>query len=354
MRKLFIFIIPVLSLILFSGCESNESDYEILATVKVLSSDLVFQPAGGTGTITFSATGSVTVESSRSWCSASVSGNTITVNVEKYEGLDNRYSDIVIKSGDYSTRVTAHQYGYYFSLPEAEDFYRVSDVNGQVAIELTHSNCEPAGVADVDWLSTVYEGGKVIIKAADNNTGKIRTGHITIGDKTIEILQWSFETVFAGEYDWTGTTTATGTTTDSMPVTLGGYDEDKGTFRITFDILENAFIEVPFDPETFTFTIGCGQYVGETVYKDAPAYIYTLLYGSGYVTWSGTAKASFTFAEDPETGKYYAPIKDIGSWSGKTVSGVYLELFSAKQPASDTRLKVYTAKRLYNIVLRKK
>lgn len=354
MKKIFIFIIPVLSLILFSGCESNESEYETMTTVKVLSSDLVFQPSGGTGTITFSATGSVTVESSRSWCSASVSGNTITVNVEKYEGYDNRYSDIVIKSGDYSTSVTAHQYGYYFSLPEAEDFYHVPDVNGQVAIELTHSNYEPAGVADVDWLSTVYEGGKVIIKAADNTTGKIRTGNITIGDKTIEIQQWSFETVFAGEYDWSGTTTSAGKTTDSMPVTLSDYDEEKGSFRITFDSLEDAFIEVPFDPDTFTFTISCGQYVGETVYKDSPAYIYTLLYGSGYVTWAGGYKASFTFAEDPETGKYYAPIEDIGSWSGKVVSGVYLELFNAKDPTSTTRLMVYTAKRLYNIVITQK
>lgn len=107
MRKIAIFILSVLSLSVISGCESKEGDYETLATVKVVSSDLVFQPSGGTGTVMFTASGSVTVESSRPWCTASVNGGSITVNVEKYDGYDNRYADIVIKSGDYSTKVTA-------------------------------------------------------------------------------------------------------------------------------------------------------------------------------------------------------------------------------------------------------
>lgn len=354
MRKIAIFILSVLSLSVISGCESKEGDYETLATVKVVSSDLVFQPSGGTGTVMFTASGPVTVESSRPWCTATVNGGSITVNVEEYEGYDNRYADIVIKSGDYSTKVTAHQYGLYFSLPEAEDFYHVNDVNGQVAIQLTHYNHKPAGVADVDWLSTSYEDDKVIIKAKDNTTGKVRAGRITIGDKTIEIQQWSFDTVFGGEYDWAGTTSSTGTVTGSMPVTLSDYDDEKGTFRIHFNILENASVEMPFDPETFTFTISGGQYVGETVYNNSPAYIYTVLYASGYISWSSNYKASFTFRLDETTGKYYASIEDIGSWDGKEVSGVYLELFNARSASSSTRLSVMTAKRLYNNILYQK
>lgn len=139
-----------------------------------------------------------------------------------------------------------------------------------------------------------------------------------------------------------------------MPVTLSDYDDEKGTFRIHFNILENASVEVPFDPETFTFTISGGQYVGETVYNSSPAYIYTVLYANGYISWSSNYKASFTFRLDETTGKYYASIEDIGSWDGKEVSGVYLELFNARSASSSTRLSVMTAKRLYNNILYQK
>ncbi len=350
--------LAALPLVFFlAGCESEEGDYDTVETVRVTASDITFQPQGGVGTVTFSSTGSVTVESSRSWCTASVSGNTINVKVDEYDGYENRYADIVIKSGNYSTRVTAHQYGYYFSLEEAEDSYHLDDVNGQVSIPLTHYNHKPDGVADVDWLSTVYEGENVVIKATDNTTGKMRTGHITIGTKTIEILQWSFENVFAGEYSWFGTTTATGTATNSMTVRVSDYDAEKGTFKIYFpdnSIVKGANIEVPFDPNTLTFTISAGQYAGEGVYKEAPVHIYSVLYGGGYITWGDfSIKAAFTFTLDPETGKYYAPLKDIGTWSAsdRVVSGVYFEIFSQKEPTSTYRMKLSIFTKVYNNVL---
>ena len=355
MKKIWIFF-AALSIAVLNGCESKEGNYETLKTINVVSTDLVFQRAGGTGTVVVEAEGAIVATSSRPWCTTSVSGNTITVNVGEYDGLDNRYADIVITSGDYSTRVTAHQYGCYFLLPEAEDSYHLEDVNGQVAIPLSHNNYEPAGVADVDWLSTVYENGNVIVKAADNKTGLVRTGNITIGDKKIHIIQWSFDTVFAGEYDWSGTTTASGTVKKSMPVTLSDYDAEKGTFRINFtnnSMGEGAYMEVPFDPITFTFTMSAGQYVNETVYKDAPAYIYSIVYGGGYITWDASIKADFTFTLDPETGKYYAALKDIGTWLGgeRVVSGIYFELFKANSPTSANRLKISVSTKVYNNVL---
>lgn len=356
MKKILIFLVAALSVAFFSGCESVEGDYETQRTIKIVSTDVVFERAGGSGTIVVEAEGSIVATSSRPWCTTSVSGNTINVNVGEYDGLDNRYADIIITCGDYSTRVTAHQYGCYFLLPEAEDSYRVEDINGQVAIPLSHNNYEPAGVADVDWLSTVYENGNVIIKAADNKTGQVRTGNITIGDKKIQIIQWSFDTVFAGEYDWSGTTTASGTVKKSMPVTISDYDAEKGTFRINFtnnSMGEGAYMEVPFDPDTFTFTMSAGQYIGETVYKNAPAYIYTMVYGGGYITWDASIKAAFTFTLDPETGKYYAALKDIGTWleGERVVSGVYFELFKANSPTSANRMKISISTKVYNNVL---
>jgi hypothetical protein len=355
MKKIALFFLAALPLAFFPSCESSEGDYETLETVKVVSSDLVFQREGGTGTVVIESDGKVTVESSRSWCGASLSGKTITVTVDEYDGIENRYADITITSGAYSTKVTVHQYGNYFLLPETDASYYISDDGGQVSIPVTHYNYLPEGVSEVDWLTYEYVDGYLVVKAAANETGKIRTGKIKFGTYSVGIEQWSFENVFYGEYSWSGTTTATGTKTDSMPVTFSDYDSEKNTFKITFNSLTDCSMVVPFDPDTKTFVIQAGQYVGQEVYKNQNCNIFTLVGTSdNYVGWGTDYSASFTLQEDSETGQYYAPLKDTGTWSGKSIISIQLELFTSMTPSSSSRLRIYTGKKLYNIVLYKK
>ncbi len=352
MRKIYLFLI-VLPIFFLVACESGEGDYEVQKSLSVVSADLTFQPSGGTGTVVVEAQGTVTAVSSRPWCTTSVNGGTITVTVSEYDGLDNRYADILITSGEGTAKVIAHQYGLYFLLPEAEDSYHVEDVNGFVEIPLTHNNYEPESEADVDWLSASYADGKVIIKAADNTTGLLRTGNITIGTKKIQIEQWSFDSVFAGEYYWVGTTTATGSVVDTMKVTFKDYDPKDGTFKMDFPDAKVSFV-TQFNEKDLSFKVSAGLSCGETVYKDATAYIYTIVYGSGYVSWSSSYYVSFTLTLDKATGKYQAPMEDVGSWTGKEISSVQFELFKSHTLNSANRWKVAVGKKLYNVTLYKK
>lgn len=352
MKRIYFFLMT-LPLIFLVACESGEGDYETMKTINVVSTDLTFQPSGGTGTVVVEAQGSVTAVSSRPWCTATVNGGTITVTVSEYDGLDNRYADILITSGKETTRVTAHQYGLYFLLPEAEDSYHVEDLNGSVEIPLTHNNYEPETEADVDWLSASYADGKVIIKAADNTTGLLRSGNITIGTKKIAIEQWSFDNVFAGEYYWVGTTTATGSKVDTMKVNFKDYDPESGTFTMDFPDEKVAFV-TQFNEKDFSFKVSGGLYCGETIHKDATAYIYTIVYGSGYVSWSSSYYVSFTLAIDKATGKYQAPMVDVGTWANRDITSIQFELFKSHTLNGTNRLKVAVGKKLYNVTLYKK
>lgn len=352
MKKIYLFLIA-LPLFFLVACESGEGDYEVRKTIKVVTSDLTFQPSGGTGTVVIEAQEAVTAVSSRSWCTTSVNGGTVTVTVSEYDGLDNRYADILITSGQETAKVTVHQYGLYFMLPEAEDSYHVEDVNGFVEIPLTHNNYQPEGVVDVDWLSVSYADGKVIIKAADNTTGLLRTGNITIGTKKIKIEQWSFDNVFAGEYYWVGTTTTTGSKVDTMKVNFKDYDPKDGTFKMDFPDAKVSFV-TQFNENDLSFKVSGGLSCGETVYKDATAYIYTIVYGNGYVSWSSNYYVSFTLTLDKATGKYQAPMEDVGSWANKKITSVQFELFKSHTLNSANRWRVAVGKKLYNVTLYKK
>lgn len=353
MKRLYSFLVALLPLASLIGCESGEGNYETVKTIKVNSAELTFQPSGGSGSVVVEADGQITAVSSRPWCSTSVNGNTVTVTVSEYDGLDNRYADIIITSGGGSAKVTAHQYGLYFLLPEAKDSYHVEDVNGSVEIPLTHNNYEPEAVADVDWLSASYAGGNVIIKAVDNTTGALRTGNITIGTKKIRIEQWSFDNVFAGEYYWVGTTTSSGTKVDTMAVDFKNYDPKAGTFEMDFKDA-GVSLTTQFNENDLSFKVSGGLYCGETVYKNETAYIYTVVYAGGSVSWSANYYVTFTLALDKTTGKYQAPMEDVGTWSGKTISSVQFELFKSEALGSANRWRVTAGKKLYNVTLYKK
>lgn len=350
MKRIFILFASI-PLLFAAGCASDEPDYQLAQKVEIVSADLAYAPGGGTGTIVTKATGTLTATSSVDWCSVSVSGPNVNVSVAPYDGLENRYAKIEIKSQDGSSAVTLHQYGMYLDLSVAEDFYHVDDIGGKVEIPLEHFNFVPDGVADVDWLSSELAGDVLVIKAKDNTTGEMRSGNITIGEKTITVDQWSFDKFFAGEYTWRGTTTLTGSTYASMKVSIKDFDSVDETCAIVFDELENCEIRVPFDTRTHTIRINAGLYAGEITYKEAPAYIYTMVYADGYVAWGSDYYVDYPLTRDTETGKWSAKLTDRGSYPGKNISAIYFELFKAKSLSSANRHKVNYGKRLYNSTL---
>ena len=81
MKKYLHIILTALAALPFVACQEQEEVYKpevkdiTVASVK----NLVFLPAGGTGTITVDCATSFTATSDKNWCTVSVSGNEVTV-----------------------------------------------------------------------------------------------------------------------------------------------------------------------------------------------------------------------------------------------------------------------------------
>lgn len=92
MKKIYSFVLLAAFALAFSACSDDDnqvgSEYSRASTVKVLSSNLVFSAAAGTGTLVFEAPSAATVSVDAQWASAVVNGNKVDVSVKKNTKLD--------------------------------------------------------------------------------------------------------------------------------------------------------------------------------------------------------------------------------------------------------------------------
>jgi hypothetical protein len=68
-----------------ASCSSNDNYDEYVnntSSVTIVKSDVIFDANANTGTVVYNAPGTVEAVSSSDWMTASVNGNTVTVNVE--------------------------------------------------------------------------------------------------------------------------------------------------------------------------------------------------------------------------------------------------------------------------------
>ena len=150
MKKYVIFILSGL-FFLSAGCDrANEtSNYEELL-LKVASSDVVFTSAGGQGSIVVDHPRPVKATSDMPWCTVSVSGQTISVNVPDYYELPSRHALITISEGSQKNYVTVSQFGFPFSLASRNE--TISAAGGEIQIDY---DCEmqPTLTPSAGWIT---------------------------------------------------------------------------------------------------------------------------------------------------------------------------------------------------------
>ena len=104
----------VLALLAAVSCrKENTQAVEWKTELQAVKSNLVFLPGGGTGTLEVN-TSSVSVTSDKSWCTASASGNVVTVSVNANTGPQSRYAKLTLTSGGESINASVIQYGEVF------------------------------------------------------------------------------------------------------------------------------------------------------------------------------------------------------------------------------------------------
>lgn len=339
MKKIIKLMILSLCVLSFAACgDSSDTD----SNLKIVSSNINFTAAGGTGDIQVEATtsssvesGTVTATANQPWCQLSVSGNKITVNVPEFYQLEGRSSLITIKCGTESTQVTATQAGYVFALDTPSLIVTGGDTQHTDAYAFKYS-LPFKFTTTKDWFTATLDGNSVKIAYAANTTGHPRFGYLkyecgTIKD-SIRVAQYEISKDIVGTYAFYGTNAANGNKTY---LTANLAQDVSGTMSLNFTDY-NWVLPVDFDYNTATLKLSAGQYMGTySIY-----YMYSVLWDTslGYLSWNLSTTYSATFDYDEAEGNTYAPFVDNGSWNGYSVNAFRFEAFKANAATSANRV----------------
>ena len=192
-KKYVPFILSCL-LLLFAGCDrsNDEPTYEGLS-LNVVSSDVVFSAAGGEGSIIIDHSGSVTAVSDSPWCTVSVNGQRISVNVTVHTDMFSRHALVTISDGVHKNFVTVSQYGFDFTLERYNA--SISAVGGEIRIGY-YSDTPPTVSSSVGWITGTIDHAQrqaVLTVAPYFTPNVIRQGSVTLSvgaqGNTITVVQ---------------------------------------------------------------------------------------------------------------------------------------------------------------------
>lgn len=337
MKRIFNLILCALCVISYTSCNDDEGiEYTQVSPIKIISRDVNFPASASQGSIVVDAPGEFTVSTTdQGWCTTSVSGSTIQVNVEENLGLESRNSMLTIRCGTDTTSIAIIQSGVIFDLSagsqillgdEAKTYSY--DIKCNTKLTLTSSE---------DWITVNVEEDQLHITLTENNTGHVRRGSIAYKAGTNEdqiiVTQYEFEKDIAGEYMLLFTNATTGAL-QYLDATLS---KAGNTYSIELTGLGFS-IPVTYNKVNGDLIIKAGQYMGDyDSYK-----VHTTLWDTneGYLTWdtSVSMSASFEYVEEKGVGYTIALIEDDGSWGSYHPDAIRLEAFTSTTLSSSTRV----------------
>ena len=164
MKKLFpIFLALIASLGVLScdvipqpSTDADGSQYQSGPALEILSKSVVFTPQGGTGTIVVNTTAPLTARSDRGWIDVSVSGNCVTLTVQRNESIESRYSSITLRAGGASAEVTAQQFGIN-SAYAWDESYTFPFAGGSLTLPYGETGTVWVDVSELPWLTAAVD-----------------------------------------------------------------------------------------------------------------------------------------------------------------------------------------------------
>jgi|GEM_PF-625915 len=220
-KKLLYISAAALAMLAFAACNNKQEEDVTEAVLEVVKSDIVLPASGGTGSIEFTATEAVKVSVDRTWCTVSVSGNTVTVSATENVSLQSRYALVTLTAGDEKQNVTVHQYGYIgasFSQGDITTDYKAKTIE----IEYEYDELLSA-TTDVDWMTVEVTDALLKLTLTQNSTGVERTGNVswTLGANSGSFsVEQDYEVIMQEDANWNvyynGRVTYNGTEYDSI------------------------------------------------------------------------------------------------------------------------------------------
>lgn len=172
MRKIYALIIAVLACV---AC-AQETQYEGAAQLTILESDLVLPCGGGDGYVVIEDGTDAKVETSASWLTATLNGNTVSLTAPANESLESRYSTVTITSPKGTASVTAQQFGT-LSIDFSPSDINAGSKGGKFTFPYEHSTKIQAS-STASWISIETTAKELVVTVAENTGAEARTSQV--------------------------------------------------------------------------------------------------------------------------------------------------------------------------------
>lgn len=313
----------ILCCILLASCsDDRESD---ISELKIISSDVSFDAAGGSGAIKVDTKEAITATSSKDWCTVSIDGTMVNVTVPENNEMSARTAAVMITSGGLKTLIPVTQGGAITLYKKSELGHAFTYAGGSAIVSFkssTNYKIEIPAEAK-DWLSYTedLEKGTLtftvapsIAKIPRGAAVKVICGLKTIvynvGEYEIQDIAGDWRVSFNdGEDDLAGNIKVVQNATQPTLFSLTGVSN---------------YFNLPLIFSQGVLSARVGVYLG----RYASLYnIYTVaLSEGGYLTWSPDVQ--YVAYPSSIDGEFALVFGDNGTMPGDVINGVLYWAFS--------------------------
>ncbi len=331
MKKFYSILFVACALCLFAACDDDvENPYATESSITIVSSDLDFSPAASSGTIHFTVTGgTVTATPSSSWCTATVSGDSVIVEVEENVSVSGRSTVVVLRNGNDSVQMPVTQLGIVLNPASSA----VGRTNEATTVKVpVQANLEVGVVSYPDWAPASIVDDTLVIDFSANETGHMRMDYVAINAgavvDSVKVSQADFDTDIAGTYRLYYRNDVEGTLR-SMNVTLTEDELQLSSYRL--------YIPITYDSDNMQLTVETGSYIG----TNSNYYIYLVFGGGAGLYWTAYVSdvymtAPFTYDDTNGIQAVFSGTLNAGAGYGTIELDCFmLEAYSTNEISSD-------------------
>ena len=304
----------------FSACGGDDAVPNAVESITIVKSDLIFEPAGRTGSVEVLAKGPVTVELQSDWCSASVNGNVVSVTVADNNSFEGRTALMTLRADGAARRLPIQQRGMALgSLPV--NSHHSPNSGERFALYIRH-DLPVTLTCDDDWIHPEMMGDSLVITIEKNPNLYLRrsvVGFECAGyEDELTITQYDFEYIL-GTYFMAGT--GQGGVTQGFRFNFRKVDNDYFINFFTVDQWADRNVPVEFDEGLCEITFHSATNIYE---KGTDRDIIYFFQEDGTVANTPGATMKALIYYNPFQQTHYAALEDGGTWGGDPLVGLLI------------------------------
>lgn len=350
MKRIIYFLMVLVAM---TGC--NQYEYNLSDPgLKIKESQLDFSSKGGNGYILIESDRAISAKSNADWCQIKVVDKKIEVTVASYSDIENRTAIVTVTADNgIPVNVPVTQSASLFIIETL--VFDTDFVETTLKTHVISDKVVAVSSADT-WIDTKYENDSVYISVSFNNNPTVRSGTVEVTSgtvtQTIKVTQAAKSLLFndcLGEWEMTYYTTPTSTTAVKKNIVFNS-SSTANQYNVTgFEL--DATMRVKFNNANKTLEIYASQDMG-TDPGNSSRKLSLLMYSSdGYISWDNSLYYKGVWSNSFDNMSF--AFTDSGTWSGKTIVGLY-GVSSSVIPVVSGSYTAVSSIRYFNISIAKK